>query len=102
MSTNIYVGNLPFSTSEKEIRDLFEKHGDVESVNLITDRETGRLRVLGLLKCRRAGKMRLLRSTNPSSVAEPSRSTSRDRGKIGGANQAFANNHLPPWCQMVV
>ncbi len=55
MSTNIYVGNLPFSTSEKEIRDLFEKHGDVESVNLITDRETGRLRGFGFVEMSKGG-----------------------------------------------
>ena len=44
MSTNIYVGNLPFSTTEEKVRELFDKYGDVENVNLITDRETGRLR----------------------------------------------------------
>jgi RNA recognition motif-containing protein len=40
----LYVGNLPFSTTEAELRSLFEKHGAVESVNVITDRETGRPR----------------------------------------------------------
>jgi RNA recognition motif-containing protein len=40
----LYVGNLPFSTTEAELRSLFEKHGTVESVNVITDRETGRPR----------------------------------------------------------
>ncbi len=41
MSTNIYVGNLPFSATDGDIRDLFSAYGTVESVNLITDRETG-------------------------------------------------------------
>lgn len=50
MSTNIYVGNLPFSTTAEEIRDLFSAHGTVESVNLITDRETGRLRGFGFVE----------------------------------------------------
>ena len=40
----IYVGNLPFSATEDEVRELFEAHGTVESVNLITDRDTGRPR----------------------------------------------------------
>ena len=40
--TKIYVGNLPFSANESEIRELFGQHGTVESVSLITDRETGR------------------------------------------------------------
>jgi RNA recognition motif-containing protein len=49
MATNIYVGNLPFSVTEDEIRDLFSQYGTVESVNLITDRETGRLRGFGFV-----------------------------------------------------
>ena len=40
--TKIYVGNLPFSATESEIRDLFAQHGTVDSVALPTDRETGR------------------------------------------------------------
>ena len=50
MSTNIYVGNLPFNTSAEEIRGLFSTYGTVESVNLITDRETGRLRGFGFVE----------------------------------------------------
>ena len=42
--TKIYVGNLPFSTGEDEIRTLFSQHGTVESVSVITDRDTGRPR----------------------------------------------------------
>jgi cold-inducible RNA-binding protein len=40
----IFVGNLDFSTSETEIRSLFESYGAVESVNIVTDRDTGRSR----------------------------------------------------------
>lgn len=42
--TSIYVGNLPFSATEDEIRVLFEAHGSVHSVKIINDRETGRPR----------------------------------------------------------
>jgi hypothetical protein len=42
--TTIYVGNLPFSATEEEVRSLFESHGKVESVKIIMDRETGRPR----------------------------------------------------------
>ena len=44
MSNKIYIGNLPFSSTEDELRTVFGQHGDVESVNVITDRETGRPR----------------------------------------------------------
>jgi RNA recognition motif-containing protein len=41
---NLYVGNLPHSTSESELRTLFQAHGEVEKVSIVTDRETGRAR----------------------------------------------------------
>lgn len=44
MNKKLYVGNIPFSTTEDELRSLFEQHGTVESVAVITDRETGRPR----------------------------------------------------------
>ncbi len=44
LGTKLYVGNLPFSATEAELRELFEKHGAVDSVSVITDRETGRAR----------------------------------------------------------
>ncbi len=48
--TNIYVGNLPFSTTEEEIRNLFSVYGTVDNVSLIADRETGRLRGFGFVE----------------------------------------------------
>ena len=46
----IYVGNLPFSSTEDEIRNLFSQHGTVHSVKLITDRDTGRPRGFGFVE----------------------------------------------------
>jgi RNA recognition motif-containing protein len=40
----IYVGNMPFSMGEDQLRSLFEPFGEVGSVNVITDRDTGRPR----------------------------------------------------------
>ena len=40
----MYVGNLPFQTTEDEVRQLFEEYGEIESVAMITDRESGRFR----------------------------------------------------------
>jgi len=50
MAKRIFVGNLPFSATEDEIRALFEKHGAVVSVSLITDRDTGRPRGFGFVE----------------------------------------------------
>ncbi|MDO9694392.1 MAG: RNA-binding protein [Candidatus Latescibacteria bacterium] len=46
----IYVGNLPFSATEDQVTKLFEQHGAVHSVALITDRETGRPRGFGFVE----------------------------------------------------
>jgi len=46
----IYVGNMPFSMDESQTRSLFEEFGEVDSVNVITDRETGRPRGFGFVE----------------------------------------------------
>jgi cold-inducible RNA-binding protein len=50
MSTNIYVGNLPFSTNSNELETLFAEYGAVASAQVITDRETGRSRGFGFVE----------------------------------------------------
>ena len=55
MSKKLYVGNLPFSATEADLRELFEKHGTVESVNVITDRDTGRARGFAFVEMDDAG-----------------------------------------------
>ena len=47
---NIFVGNLPFSASESDLRGLFAEYGDIESVAIITDRDTGRSRGFGFVE----------------------------------------------------
>ena len=47
---NIFVGNLDFNTSEDELRQLFEAHGQVDRVSIMTDRETGRSRGFGFVE----------------------------------------------------
>ena len=47
---SIYVGNLPFSATEDDLRELFSPHGDVQRVHLVTDRETGRPRGFGFVE----------------------------------------------------
>ena len=43
----IFLGNLAFTVTEQDVRDLFAPYGVVDRINLITDRETGRLRDCG-------------------------------------------------------
>lgn len=50
MTKKLYVGNLSFNTTENEVRDLFATVGAVESVDLIRDHETGRLKGFGFVQ----------------------------------------------------
>ncbi|MBZ2171138.1 RNA recognition motif domain-containing protein [Nitratidesulfovibrio sp. SRB-5] len=50
MAKSIYVGNLPWSATEDEVRSLFSPYGTVLSVKLVTDRETGRARGFGFVE----------------------------------------------------
>jgi RNA recognition motif-containing protein len=50
MSTKLYVGNLSYNTTEAALRTLFAEFGEVESINLITDRDTGRPKGFGFVE----------------------------------------------------
>ena len=50
MAQKLYVGNLPFSATEEELRSLFSQYGEVHSVSVISDRETGRPRGFGFVE----------------------------------------------------
>jgi RNA recognition motif-containing protein len=55
MSSKLYVGNLPFTAQEEDIRNLFATYGEVLSVALINDRETGRPRGFGFVEMNETG-----------------------------------------------
>jgi RNA recognition motif-containing protein len=50
MAKNLYIGNLPFTSTESEVSELFSQYGTVETVRLITDRDTGRPRGFGFVE----------------------------------------------------
>lgn len=62
--TRLYVGNLPFSATEDSLRALFSKHGTVEKVSLITDRDTGRPRGFGFVEMPNADASRAIEALN--------------------------------------
>jgi RNA recognition motif-containing protein len=47
---NIFVGNLAYTATEDDVRQLFESYGTVEKVNIITDRDTGRAKGFGFVE----------------------------------------------------
>lgn len=50
MAKNIYVGNLSYSTSEPEIEQMFAEFGPIDSVKIVTDRQTGRSKGFGFVE----------------------------------------------------
>ena len=50
MMFKIYVGNLSFDAAESEVEQLFGQHGEVQSVTIVTDRDTGRSRGFGFVE----------------------------------------------------
>jgi RNA recognition motif-containing protein len=62
--TKLFVGNLPFTATEASVRTLFAAHGTVETVALITDRDTGRPRGFGFVEVSSADASRAIDALN--------------------------------------
>jgi RNA recognition motif-containing protein len=82
----IYVGNLPFTANEAEVRTLFSQHGSVDSVALPTDRETGRPRGFGFVEMPQADAARAIQALNGYSMnGRPLRvNEAQDKPRTGG------------------
>jgi RNA recognition motif-containing protein len=85
----IYVGNLPFSANETEVRALFAQHGTVENVSLPTDRETGRPRGFGFVEMSQADAARAIQNLNGYSMnGRPLRvNEAQDKPRTGGGGR---------------
>ncbi len=80
MSKKIFVGNLSYQTTEGDLSNLFEQVGQVESVNIITDRAPGRSKGFGSLEMGRRKLIRQSRSSmEPNSTDARSPSMKRDQ-----------------------
>jgi RNA recognition motif-containing protein len=64
LMTKLYVGNLPFTTTEEAVRNLFAPHGTVEKLSLINDRDTGRPRGFGFVEMSNADASRAMQALN--------------------------------------
>jgi cold-inducible RNA-binding protein len=82
----IYVGNLPFTATEAELRTLFAAHGTVESVALPVDRETGRPRGFGFVEMSQSDASRAIQNLNGVDMGgRPLRvNEAQDRPRGGG------------------
>jgi RNA recognition motif-containing protein len=62
--TKLFIGNLPFSATEQSVRALFEPHGAIQSLALITDRETGHPRGFGFIEMSNADASNAMQALN--------------------------------------
>ena len=92
MTTKLFVGNLPFQATNADLEDLFSQVGAVASVNLITDKFTGRSRGFGFVEMASEEEAtKAVEATNGIDfngrnivVNEARPETPRDRGGFGG------------------
>jgi RNA recognition motif-containing protein len=99
MSKKIYVGNLSFQTSERDITDAFSGFGPVESVSIITDRDTGRSKGFGFVQMsNQADADKAITALNGTelggrnlTVNEARPMVSRDSGGFGGGGNGRRN-----------
>ncbi len=84
----LYVGNLPWNISEDELRDFFSPFGNVSSVAIITDRDTGRSRGFGFVEMDDADAERAIQEANGKELGGRSlridEAQERSRGGGGG------------------
>ncbi|HJQ67815.1 MAG TPA: RNA-binding protein [Blastocatellia bacterium] len=95
MSKRIYVGNLSYQTTENDLTNLFEQAGQVESVSIITDRDTGRSKGFGFVEMSADDADKAIAQFNGTEIngrtltvneARPREERSGNRGFGGGRN----------------
>ncbi|MBA4357095.1 MAG: RNA-binding protein [Humidesulfovibrio sp.] len=86
MPKSIYVGNIPFSSTEEDLRDMFGQFGEVMSVNFINDRETGRFRGFGFVEMDDAAAKEAVDALNGKEIA----------GRALRVNEAQERQPRPP------
>jgi len=99
---NIFVGNLDFSATEASIRSLFEPYGNIERVNLVTDRETGRSRGFAFVEMTDAAEAdKAIAALNGTEQNGRALNVNEARPKTEGAGRGFggggSKRRQPRW-----
>lgn len=87
MSKRIYVGNLPFSATEDELREKFSEFGEVETVNLINDRHTGQPRGFGFVEMEDEGAVKAIAALDSTDLGGRTLRVSEARERTGGGQR---------------
>lgn len=93
MNKKLYVGNLPYSTTQDQIRELFAQAGEVSQVNLITDRDTGRLKGFGFVEMATAeGSTEAIKRFNGYSLDDRTLTVNEARPREERSGSSFGGN----------
>jgi cold-inducible RNA-binding protein len=95
----IFVGNLDFGATEDSIRALFEAHGAVESVKLMTDRDTGRSRGFAFVEMADADAEAAIKALNGTNLGGRALNVNEARPKVerGGSPEGHRARRAPRW-----
>ena len=94
----LYVGNLPYSANQQTLQDTFSKCGTVESINLISDRDTARVLLLSRCRALQRRRKRFKKLMVPASTAVKSKSMKRSPKKRDPVVVGNAGKHFPHSC----
>ena|SRR5437773_3522035 len=87
---NIFVGNLSFQTTEQDIRSLFEAHGSVDRVSIVTDRDSGQPRGFGFVEMTNdAEGERAISAINGQEVGGRALNVNEAKPKSAGGSRGF-------------
>jgi RNA recognition motif-containing protein len=95
MKKKLYVGNLSFETTESELKELFAQTGPVETVRIITDRDTGRSKGFGFVEMQEGGDKAIAEMNGKDfngralTVNEARPMSPRDSGSGGGGFRRY-------------
>ena len=97
MTKKVYVGNLSFGATEDQVRDLFSEFGEIQSIAMINDRDTGRFRGFAFVEMEDSAANAALKALNGKEVdgrelsvneARPREERSGGGGGYGGGNRS--------------
>ncbi len=93
MNKKLYVGNMPYSTTEDQIRTLFAQAGEVTDVTLITDRETGRPKGFGFVEmATEEGGKEAIKRFNGHAMGERTLTVNEARPREERSSGSFGDN----------
>lgn len=93
---NIFVGSLPFSLSEADLRESFEAYGPVDSVKIITDKITGRSKGFGFVEMPNEEEgQKAIDELNGATVQGRAIVVNKSEPRPGGERKSFGGNSRP-------